>query len=319
MHLSGAKRRDVMAEALCLKYPVYSLDGEQLLPAGSKLTAEVLERLAASLPRDPGEDLSFLEHGSIRRDLDILMNRPPYKQIFDNLADLVAVWKMMSTTRLPPSLLKAIDYFHKNDPYTYSHTLMVFALTCFLAQKIGEDAREFLPDVSAGPLRDIGKVSVPLTVLQMNVPLRRSDRDLLEHHAVAGYVLLTYYLGEVDSFPALAARDHHEWRDKSGYPRGISLSDRYVEIVSVCDVYDALLNPRPYRKTQYDNRTALEEITLLAEEGKVGWEIVAQLVAPNRRDKPSPEDCAVSREKRGVPPEANTYGIVIEDEPTSDA
>ena len=89
-----------------------------------------------------------------------------------------------------------------------------------------------------------------------------------------------------------------------------------METVSVCDVYDALLSPRPYRKEGYDNRTALEEITQLAEEGKVGWEIVTQLVAPNRKDRPSPEDCAVSLEKRGVPPEANTYGIVIEDEPT---
>ena len=305
-----------MPETLCLKYPVHSLDGAQLLPAGAELTAEVLEKLAVSVRRDPGEDLSLLEHGSIRTDLEILMDRPPYKQIFSNLADLVAVWDMMTPIRLPPPLLGAIDYFRENDLYTYSHTLMVFALTCLLAQKMGDDAREFLPEVTAGPLHDIGKFSVPLPVLQMNAPLHRADRDLLEHHAVAGYVLLTYYLGEVDSFPALVARDHHERRDKSGYPRGISLSDRYVETVSVCDVYDALLSPRPYRKEGYDNRTALEEITQLAEEGKVGWEIVTQLVAPNRKDRPSPEDCAVSLEKRGVPPEANTYGIVIEDEPT---
>jgi HD-GYP domain-containing protein (c-di-GMP phosphodiesterase class II) len=47
-----------------------------------------------------------------------------------------------------------------------------------------------------------------------------------------------------------------------------------VEIVAACDVYDALITPRPYRKGIYDNRSALEEITTLAEEGKVGWQIV---------------------------------------------
>lgn len=304
-----------MAEALRLKYPVDTLDGKQLLPAGAELTAEVLQRLAASMPRDPWENRSLLEHGSIRVDLESLMVRPPYDQIFSDPEDDKATWTTMSSIRLPPPLLESIEYFRKKDHYTYFHTIMVFALTCLLAHQISEDVQESLPEVSAGPLHDIGKVSIPLPILQASVPLHRSQRDLLEHHAVAGYVLLTYYLGEVGSYSAVTARDHHERRDRSGYPRGISLNDRYVEIVSVCDVYDALLSPRPYRKTQYDNRTALEEITKLAEEGKVGWEIVTHLVALNRKDRPAPEDCIVSREKRGVPPEASTYGIVIEDEP----
>jgi HD-GYP domain-containing protein (c-di-GMP phosphodiesterase class II) len=308
-----------MAEALRLKYPVNTIDGQQLLPAGTELTAEVLERLATAVRRNRGEDLPLLEHGSIRADLEILVDRPPYKQIFSDLEDLVGLWDLMATTRLPPSLLGAIDYFRENDFYTYSHTLMVFALTCLLAQKMGGDVREALPEASAGPLHDIGKVSVPLQVLQMDAPLHRSDRDLFEHHAMAGYVLLTYYLGEVDSYPAVAARDHHERSDCSGYPRGVALMDRYVEVVAVCDVYDALLSPRPYRKEGFDNRTALEEITRLAEKGKVGWRIVTHLLALNRKDRPSPADCSVSHEKRGVPPEANTYGIVIEDEPTQES
>ncbi|MDB4285310.1 HD domain-containing protein [bacterium] len=308
-----------MAEALHLKYPVNTIDGQQLLPAGTELTVEVLERLATAVRHNPGEDLSLLEHGSIRTDLGNLMNREPYMQIFGDPADLDAVWEMMAPIRLPPPLLTAIDYFCENDPYTYSHTLMVFALTCLLAQKMGGNVQEALPEASAGPLHDIGKVSVPLQVLQMDAPLHRSDRDLFEHHAMAGYVLLTYYLGAVDSYTAVAARDHHERSDCSGYPRGIALMDQYVEIVSVCDVYDALLSSRPYRKTQFDNRTALEEITRLAEKGKVGWRIVTHLLALNRRDRPSPADCSVSHEKRGVPPEANTYGIVIEDEPTQES
>lgn len=150
-----------MTETLRLKYPVHTIEGKQLLSAGTELTAEVLERLAAAVRRDPGEDLSLLEHGSIRVDLELLMDRPPYKQIFGNLADLVAVWDMMASIRLPPPLMKAIDYFRENDLYTYSHTLMVFALTCLLAQKMGTDIRETLPEASAGPLHDIGKISVP--------------------------------------------------------------------------------------------------------------------------------------------------------------
>ena len=90
------------------------------------------------------------------------------------------------------------------------------------------------------------------------------------------------------------ARDHHERRDGSGYPRGIPLEDRHVEVVAVCDIYDALVTPRPYRKGAYDNRAALEELTALAHEGKVSFAIVRQLIAVNRTDRPAAEECVVS-------------------------
>lgn len=61
--------------------------------------------------------------------------------------------------------------------------------------------------------------------------------------------------------------------DGSGKPRGIRLRDRMVEIIVACDVYGALVSPRPYRPVSYDNRTALEEITKMAENNQSGWEL----------------------------------------------
>jgi HD-GYP domain-containing protein (c-di-GMP phosphodiesterase class II) len=46
-----------------------------------------------------------------------------------------------------------------------------------------------------------------------------------------------------------------------------------VEIIVACDVYDALVSPRPYRPVSYDNRTALEEIINMAEKNQIGWEV----------------------------------------------
>ena len=131
---------------------------------------------------------------------------------------------------------------------------------------------------------------------------------------MAGYVILAYYMRNTGVFPCVVARDHHERKDGSGYPRGIRLDDRLVEIVVACDVYDALLSPRPYRKTPFDNRTAIEVITAMAEEGKIGWDVVRFLVSRNRRGKPPMERCAVSDEKRGKPPEGNLYGVILEDD-----
>ena len=85
---------------------------------------------------------------------------------------------------------------------------------------------------------------------------------------------------------ARVARDHHEFRDGSGYMRGVKLNDPMVEIVAVCDIYDGLLSPRPYRTAAYDNRTALEEyqkaliFETLKAEAKTVREIAAQTGLP---------------------------------------
>ncbi|GAH62882.1 unnamed protein product, partial [marine sediment metagenome] len=78
-----------------------------------------------------------------------------------------------------------------------------------------------------------------------------------------------------------------------------------------CDVYDALLSPRPYRPTPYDNRTALEEIIEMAQVGKLSWEVVQTLVSHNRKDRPHFRECVVSTEKRGTPPANSLYGVIV--------
>ncbi|MCX5853312.1 MAG: hypothetical protein NTZ24_01785, partial [Deltaproteobacteria bacterium] len=113
-------------------------------------------------------------------------------------------------------------------------------------------------------------------------------------------------------FAARVARDHHERINGSGYPRGISLNDRIVEIVAVCDIYDALISTRPYRPVSFDNRTALENITMMAERNEVSWEVVQALVAHNRKEKKHFTKCNVSLEKRGTIPPNNVYGILAD-------
>ena len=115
------------------------------------------------------------------------------------------------------------------------------------------------------------------------------------------------------------ARDHHERRDGSGYPRGIKEIDHVVEMVAACDVYDALLSPRPYRPLSFDNRSALEELTRMAENGNLGWPCVEALVACNRHGRPNVEQVVVSRDVRGTQPIGNCYGMVVDDENDANA
>lgn len=295
------------------RYDVSTLDGFRLASAGSEITDAAVADLAASGAAKKWPVAPLLEYGSVGDDLRRQMGKSVYARIFCDSDTIAAVGKVMEPVKLPLPVLEALDYFRMNDFYTYRHILVVFALSCYLACDLRDELSAAALEAAAGPLHDLGKICIPLPILQKSSPLERSERDLLEHHALAGYLLLAYYLGDPEAFSARVARDHHERKDGSGYPRGITLEDRHVEIVSTCDVYDALVTPRPYRKGNFDNRSALEEITALAEAGKISWDIVRRLVAFNRGNRPHPDECVVSVEKRGAPPPENNYGIIAEE------
>jgi len=296
-----------------LDYPVHTLDNQLLLPSGKELTPNALDELIATNKGASYRAVSFLNYDTVYQDMLSILQKPPYDIIFERLNEK-AIFTIMKKIRFVQPVLKFLDYFKENDFYTYQHSLVVFALSINLAQDLLEKPADRIMALMAGTIHDFGKICVPLKILKKSDPLTRSARGILEHHALAGFVLLSYFLKEYQSFAAQVAKEHHERRDGSGYPLGLSLKDRMIEIIAVCDVYDALLSPRPYRPFPYDNRTALEEITEMAKKGKFSWEVVKTLVSHNRRDKPHFRECEVSTEKRGTPPADNVYGVIVEKE-----
>lgn len=299
---------------LKLRYPVHTLDNQELLPAGTLLTAETLHRLiSAKASTTPLPRASLLEYGTVKGDLLSFLDHRSYRVIFAEEERAGRLLELMERVHLILPVLKSLDYFRQRDFYTYRHILNVFALSSLLAQDLVEDRQELMQEATAGPTHDFGKICVPLPILRKTDPLTRTERQLLEHHTAAGYVLLSYFLQDPESLAATVARDHHERRDGSGYPLGIRLQDFMVEIVTASDIYDALISPRPYRRTSYDNRTALEEITGMAQRGELSWEVVQALVAKNRKGKPQYKECRMSEEMRGTPPADNVYGVVAPD------
>ncbi len=291
--------------------PVHTLDFKMLLPGDKELTPEVLDQLIETNKDTSYKALPFLEYGTLYKDLRGFLKEPPYDTIFKGINRAVALTMMNKVSFVLP-LLKFFDYFEKNDSYTYRHSLIVFALSILMAQDLLEETEDWVIDSMAGMIHDYGKVSVPLKILNKTDPLTNVDKIILEHHALAGFVLLSYFLQNHGRFAPWAAKEHHERKDGSGYPMGIPLKDKMVEIIAVCDVYDALLSPRPHRPTPYDNRTALEELTGMAKKGQIGWEGVQALVSYNRKDRPHFKEVNISSEKRGTAPEDTVYGVVEE-------
>lgn len=297
---------------LTLDYPVYSLDRHLLLPAGTTLSEEDFRNLISSSSAVFQKKYSLIQSGTIRKDILDFIRQSPGNTVFSNENDIDEVIKLMEQIRIVPSNLDSIEYFKQYDPYTYRHILMVFAYLTLLSKDLVPNYQARIREVETSPLHDCGKVCVPLDILKKTSPLTRDERKNLEHHTTAGYILLCYYSRSVGQIAARVARDHHERRNGSGYPRGIVLNDRMVEIVAVCDIYDALTSSRPYRPVSFDNRAALENITMMAERNEVSWEVVQVLVSHNRKQKPHFTECNVSLDKRGVIPPNNFYGILVD-------
>ena len=299
---------------LTLQHPIRTLDDQLLFPPGTLLTKGALDAVIHSHRAYSYQTYPLLLYGSVKEDCLNFLSSPPYETIFSDKKQINDILKILEAVHLSIPVLQSLDYFKQNDFRTYAHILMVFVLSTLLAKDLLPDYQDCIRLSATGPTHDIGKICVPLHILKKKTPLTKSERGFIEHHTAAGYVLLSYYYKDIQPLACEVGLDHHERRDGSGYPRGIPLKDPLVEIIAVSDIYDALIKPRPYRSTPYDNRTALEEITKMAEQKKIGWDVVKALIAHNRKSKPHYGEITISAEKRGTPPSYNVYGIIAEEE-----
>lgn len=298
---------------LTLQHPIRTLDNQLLCHPGTLLTEETLDTVINSTRAYSYRNCSLFSYGSVKEDCLNFFSTPPYDTIFLDQKKMNDLLKILQAIHLPIPILESLHYFKNFDFHTYSHILMVFALSTLLAEDLIPKHRDCIRLAATGPTHDIGKVCVPLPILKKTTPLTKSERGFIEHHTLAGYVLLSYYYKNVQHLACKVALEHHERRDGSGYPRGMLLRDPLVEIIAVSDIYDALLKPRSYRSGPYDNRTALEEITEMAERNKIGWDVLNALIAHNRKSKPHYGEVTISAEKRGTPPSYNVYGIIAEE------
>jgi PAS domain S-box-containing protein/putative nucleotidyltransferase with HDIG domain len=146
------------------------------------------------------------------------------------------------------------------DPYTAGHQRRVTKLACALAEEMGLETNRIEGLKVAGFLHDLGKITVPVEILNRPGKLSQIEMEIIRAHAEAGYEILKKI-----SFPwpvAEIVRQHHERLDGSGYPRGIQREDILLEarILAVADVVEAMGSHRPYRAGLGIDK-ALEEIT----------------------------------------------------------
>ena len=146
------------------------------------------------------------------------------------------------------------------DPYTAEHQKKVVQLASAIAAEMGLSRDQIEGIQVAGNLHDIGKIHVPLEILNKPDKLTDIEFSYVKTHSQSGYDIIKHI-----EFPWPVADiilQHHERLDGSGYPLGISGDEIRLEarIIAVADVVEAMAAHRPYRPA-LGIEPGLEEIT----------------------------------------------------------
>jgi PAS domain S-box-containing protein len=141
-------------------------------------------------------------------------------------------------------LVSAVE---SRDPYTSGHQIRTANLAFAIATEMGLPHEKIEAIRMAGPIHDIGKLSIPAEILSRPTKLTELEFSLVKEHSRAGYEILK----DVESPWPLAeiVYQHHERMDGSGYPRKLKGDEILLEarIMAVADVVEAMASHRPYR------------------------------------------------------------------------
>ena len=147
-----------------------------------------------------------------------------------------------------PGALIGLARLKDKDDYTYMHSVAVCALMVSLARQLGLDDEQVRQAGLAGLLHDVGKMMVPLSILNKPGKLTDAEFDTMKGHPAEGHKILLEGIGIGDAALDVCLH-HHEKVDGSGYPEHLTDTQisLFAKMGAVCDVYDAITSNRPYK------------------------------------------------------------------------
>ncbi len=158
------------------------------------------------------------------------------------------------------AILTEVKHIASHDMYTYEHSWMVFLFTFGLIREGVRQGYINPPDppsrnsIAMGALlHDFGKTRIPLEILNKEGSLDKEEMRLIREHPQIGADLLRDY-ESINPFSRSIILHHHQRWDGKGYgpASGHILKDQeippYIHLVTLADVFDALVSDRPYRE-----------------------------------------------------------------------
>lgn len=135
------------------------------------------------------------------------------------------------------------------DADTEAHCVRVAAWGVSLGYELAMDRSTIEKIRIAGLLHDVGKVDISVEILRKAAVLSEDERQDMRQHAVRGAEMVRSVGGILNDI-ADAIESHHENYDGTGYKqlKGEEIP-LIARVLTVADVFDALLSDRPYRKS----------------------------------------------------------------------
>jgi len=208
-------------------------------------------------------------------------------EIFNNVraGDLSDVPKVKETAKnlakeisYQPQLWQQIAMLKNKDQYSAVHSINVALFTIFLALRKGYYGQKLEEIATAALLHDIGKLEIPLSILNKKGKLSEKEWKVIKEHPLSGYKKLKEIEG-ISDLILNTVLSHHERLDRQGYPFGLGQDSipEAARIAAVADVYDALTTDRAYRARLLPHE-ALDVLLAEATENKLDPELVELFV-----------------------------------------
>ena len=152
-------------------------------------------------------------------------------------------------------LLQAL---HERSPELGDHLVDVARLAAEVGRRLGMSGEELDQLAQAAQLHDVGKMAIPDAILKKPGRLDREEWEFIRGHTVVGERIIS-------AAPSLSqvsriVRSSHERYNGSGYPDSLKGDEIPLpsRIIAVCDAFDAMIGPRPYRLGMNTDNAASE-------------------------------------------------------------
>ncbi len=262
----GTYLDDFMIDSLMKKGigGIYTLEGEDD-PDEESIPMETREKIEKLKKEDPAKvRLSESVKERVSEGIQYLYQNTESASFTDATNNIAN--DLMTAVLDNDAIAVDISTLKVSDEYTFKHSVDVATMAMVIAKKHGLSDSEIYEIGITGLLHDVGKSKIPNDVL--NKPGRLDDNEfaLMKQHTLFGFQILKEK-SDIKEQIKLGVLQHHEKINGKGYPLGLSSEkiSLYAKILSIADIYDALVTKRPY-KEPFSQRDAVEMIMSMTTE-----------------------------------------------------
>lgn len=223
------------------------------------ITPEILEKIEqVKVPDVAKVQLTESVKKRVSKGVQFLYNNPSDASFTSTTKNITR--ELMNAIDENDSLAVDISTLKISDEYTFKHSVDVATISMIIAKNQGFSDQEVQQIGICGLLHDLGKSEIPPEILNKPGRLTEKEFDLMKKHPLIGYQMINPKK-EIPNECKLGVLQHHEKINGEGYPFGLKAEKihPFAKILSVADIYDALVTERPYKEA-FTPRDAVEMI-----------------------------------------------------------